>query len=101
MEQFKYYIISKLHKHASAVIDETENTLTIQKLKVVDIFDEFTNDNKKQLVSDTDYPPSTESKNDLSKVFDSVELTKDYWKVYEALTGIKRIAVNANDSTAG
>jgi hypothetical protein len=92
----KFYILSNLHKHACAVIEETETTLTIQKLTIVETFCEFTNDIKEHIVDDGSYEVRTESKNDLSKVFEDVELTKNYWRVFEYLTGKKRKAVAIN-----
>ncbi len=89
----KYYILSRLHRYASAVLEETETSLTIQKLKVVHTLDEFSGNMTSCVCLDETCPPTTESKNDLTKVLSDVELTGKYWTVYEFLTGEKRKAV--------
>lgn len=95
----KYYILSNLHKHGSAVIEETETTVTIQKVIAVERDNDFSGSKETVIVPDPTHLPRTESKNDLSKVLDDVELTKDYWRVYEFLTGIKRKAVAQNSES--
>src|SRR5262245_37972333 len=95
----KFFILSKIHKHASAVLEETDNTLTIQKLKVIEELNDFTNCIERVIVIDGDYQQRTEAKNDLTKVLSDVELTSNYWDVYEYLTGEKRKAINTNDTT--
>lgn len=95
-----YYVLSKLQHHASAVVYEDDTTLVIQKLKVGRIVHPFTNDWAEEILDDEAYEPRTESKSDLLKVFDDVELTKDYWRLYEYMTGRKRKAVAENTENA-
>lgn len=97
---YKYYVMSKQNNHALGVIEETETTMTVQKLKVDKVFDAFTNDYKDEIVPDFSMAQvnnATTPKDDLSFRIEEVEITKDYWIVFEYLTGRKRKAV-ANSS---
>jgi len=40
---YKYYVMSKINNHAIGVIEETETTMTVQKLKIDKVFDSFIN----------------------------------------------------------
>ncbi len=93
MDNVKFYVLSLLHSHALAVTNETETTLTIQKLKTISTINEFNWKTETIICVDETYQPRIEEKNDLSKVLHDVELTTDYWRVYEYMTGIKRKAV--------
>lgn len=91
--EYKYYILSKLHRHVSGVISETETHVTIQALTVKEQSDPFSQYPEKVLVADTTYQPRTESKDHLSRVFGDVELTKSHKTALEHLTGKNRAAV--------
>tara|TARA_R110000868_G_C10617726_1_gene741961 strand:- start:68 stop:352 length:285 start_codon:yes stop_codon:yes gene_type:complete len=89
--------MSKLENHAIGVIEETETTMTVQKLKVDKVFNAFTNDYKDEIVADFSMEQVNNAvlpKDDLSFRIEEVEITKDYWAVFEYLTGRKRKAVS-------
>ena len=99
---YKYYVMSKKNNHALGVLEETETTITVQKLKVEKVFDAFTNGYKDEIVADFSIEQVNNAvlpKDDLSFRIDEVEITKDYWTVFEYLTGRKRKAI-ANSSEA-
>jgi hypothetical protein len=94
---YKYYILSKINTHVLGVLSETETTITVQKLKVEKIFDLFINDYKDEIVADFSMEQVNDAilpKDDLSFRIEEVEITKDYWVVFEYLTGKKRRAVS-------
>lgn len=92
----KYYILSLIDNHASAVISETEKDITFVALKHIKSFNAFTNNAQDLICVDDNYSPFVRSKNELSAVFDDVEVTKDYWRVFEYFTGKKHKAVANN-----
>lgn len=92
----KYFILSKLHKHASGVLNETDTTITIQKVKAVDRISEFSSQIETDIIPDDDYLATVELKNDLLKVFPDVELTTNHWIALEFLTGRKRKSISQN-----
>jgi hypothetical protein len=89
--------MSKQNNHALGVIEETETTMTVQKLKVAKVFDAFSNDYKDEIVPDISMEQVNNAvlpKDDLSFRIEEVETTKDYWTVFEYLTGRKRKTVS-------
>lgn len=94
---YKYYVLSKKNNHALGVIEETEKTMTVQKLKVDKVFNAFTNDYQDEIIADTSFQQVNNAvlpKDDLSLRIEEVEITKDYWTVFEYLTGKKRKALS-------
>ncbi len=96
---YKYYILSSKNHHALGVIDESETTMTVQKLKVDKVFNSFSNSFQDEIVPDYSMEQVNNAilpKEDFAEQFDNVEITKDYWTVFEYLTGRKRSAVSTN-----
>jgi len=93
---YKFYVMSKINHHALGVIDENESTVTVQKLKVEKVFNKFSNSYNDEIVPDLSVQQINNAvldKNDLSLRIEDVNITKDYWEVFEYLTGRKKKSV--------
>lgn len=93
---YKYYVLDK-NQNAFGVIDESFGNVKYHALKIEKVFDQFQNKEIDTIVRWGEERQQRIQK--LQEAFTEIDITKDYWRVFEHMTGRKRKAVS-NSSEA-
>lgn len=82
MSEYKYFILHKTNFHALGVTEESDTTITVRILTT-----HSTVKIKRHIIPSLIYAPRVVPKDDLSEIFDDVEITKSYDIAFKYLTG--------------
>ena len=90
---YKYYILENHNQNVQGVISDDNGTIVYEDLMVKTVKNEFFGNDEVHLVKYYESPTRRCDANKLADNFDTVTITKDYWKALHHAGGPKRKAV--------
>lgn len=91
---YKYYILENHNQNVQGVISDNAGKILYEDLMVKKINNEFSGSDESQLVPYYESPARECDAQKLADDFESVTITKDYWKALHHAGGPKRKAVS-------
>lgn len=98
---YKYYALHKFSSVVYGILKEEMGEITFHELVAEKIFDEFTGTDVDALLRHADIGDKKMKAAYLLEDSDQYDFTKSYRDALSHITGIKKMAINTNDTTAG